>query len=324
MGYNLLVGKSTFAAIDIGTNTFRLLIAEVYPDAEQKRYLFKHIYADRIITRLGEGITESGLINERAMERGLSALQKFSTAISNLKVSKTSAVATSALRDAKNSGHFIQKVKELTGLEIEVISGDREAEMTAAGILSDMSVPESALMVDIGGGSTELIFYDAGNPLLVKSVNLGVVHLAVKYMQKDPPLTQDLEQMEEDIIRQIRILTDYFKPSLTKDTVFIGTAGTITALAAMAQDLTKFDHAKIHKYILNFDNVRKIYETISVISSGKRAQLIPFELARLDIIVPGTLILFKLMESLGFKEMSVSNHGLLEGILLDLCDKEHG
>lgn len=314
----------TLAAIDIGTNTFRLLIAEVHHDAEQRHYSIKEILSERIITRLGEGIANSGLINEQAMERGLSALQKFSSIISDRKVHKTSAVATSALRDAGNSEYFIQMAKEQAGIEINVITGNQEAEMTASGILSDMSVPETALMVDIGGGSTELIFYSPEQPLIVKSINLGVVHLAARYMLKDPPPAHVLEQMEEDIIRQINILTDYFKPSLTKNTVFIGTAGTVTALAAMAQRLTKFDRTKIHKYTLTLDNVRKIYGTISVISSGKRAELIPFELARLDIIVPGTLILLKLMESLGFKEMSVSDHGLLEGILLNLCNKEHG
>lgn len=316
--------NKTLAAIDIGTNTFRLLIAEVYPDAEQRHYSIKEILSERIITRLGEGIADTGLISKQAMTRSIEALKKFSIIISEQKVHKTSAVATSALRDAVNSDYFIQMAKEQACLDIKVISGNQEAEMTASGILSDMSVPETALMVDIGGGSTELIFHSTQKYPIVDSINLGVVYLAGRYMFNDPPLNEDLRHMEEEIMQRMTAPVDYFKKLLSKDTVFIGTAGTVTALAAMAQNLVKFEHNKIHKFTLTLNDVSRIFATMSAASSENRARLIPFELSRLDIIVPGTLILLKLMESLGFKKMSVSNHGLLEGILLDLCNKEHG
>ncbi len=310
------------AAIDIGTNTFRLLIGEVHTDFHQKNFSIKEIYSERIITRLGEGISDNGLINRQAITRSINTLKNFSNVISSRDVYKTSAVATSALRDADNSSNFIKKAKEETGLEIKVITGKQEAELTATGMLLDMPISKPALMADIGGGSTELIFYSGKKQLLVNSINLGVVYLAGRYMLNDPPRHEELKQMEEEIIHELASAIEPFKKLFSKDTVLVGTAGTITALAAMAQDLKKFEHDKIHKFILTLDKVKSIFSTISVLSSDDRARFIPFELARLDIIVPGTLILLKLMKSSGFKEITVSNYGLLEGILIDLYKKE--
>ncbi|MBI5663484.1 MAG: Ppx/GppA family phosphatase [Nitrospirae bacterium] len=326
------------AAIDIGTNTFRLLIAEVNTAPGQTNYSIKEICSKRTITRLGNGIADSGVINEQAVTRGIKALKQFSRIISRHKVEKISAVATSALREAKNSRHFLDKARAEAGLDIKVISGRQEAKLTASGMLIDMTPPKSALMLDIGGGSTELIFMKGGKPPAVHSLDLGVVYLAGKYMISDPPLTGDLIQMEEETSGKIKSSVKSFKKLFSRDTVCIGTAGTVTALAAISQDIgtagtvtalaaisqdiRRFNHNKIHKSILTLENVRNIFSTLSGLSSKERAEYVPFELARLDIIVPGTLILLKLMDSFGFKEMTVSNYGLLEGTLLDLCKKE--
>ncbi|HDH04101.1 MAG TPA: Ppx/GppA family phosphatase [Nitrospirae bacterium] len=308
----------------MGTNTFRLLIAEVQPDSFQNSYSIKEFCSKRIMTRLGEGIHDNGFIKREAIDKSITALKEFNDIISRYHVYKTSAVATSALREAENSGEFLGKAREIISFEIEVISGEEEAKLSAAGMLIDMAPPETALMVDIGGGSTELIFNARRKPLLIHSFNLGVVYLAGKYMINDPPLSEDLKHMEEEILQKINSTVKPFKKLFTRDTVFIGTAGTITALAAMSQNLTKFDHNKIHNFKLTIDNVKNIFSEISRLSSSERAGHIPFEPARLDIIVPGTLILFKLMEVFGFKEIRVSNYGLREGILINLYNKEAG
>ena len=317
------MGK-TLAAIDMGTNTFRLLIAEVQPEPFQNSYSIKEFCSKRIMTRLGEGIHDNGFLKREAIDKSITALKEFNDIISRHHVYKTSAVATSALREAENSGEFLGKAKEIINFDIEVISGEEEAKLSAAGMLIDMAPPETALMVDIGGGSTELIFNARRKPLLVQSLNLGVVCLAGKYMVNDPPLSEDLKHMEEEILQKINSTAKPFKRLFTRDTVFIGTAGTITALAAMSQNLTKFDHNKIHNFKLTIDNVKNIFSAISRLSSRERAGRIPFEPARLDIIAPGTLILFKLMEIFGFKEIRVSNYGLREGILINLYNKEAG
>jgi exopolyphosphatase/guanosine-5'-triphosphate,3'-diphosphate pyrophosphatase len=169
------VKNKTLAAIDIGTNTFRLLIAEVQSDPWQKNYSIKEICSERIITRLGDGISDNGSIKRQAVTRSINALKKFSNIIYGQNVYETLAVATSALREAENSDDFLKKVKDATGLEIKVITGREEAEITASGMMIDMVLPKTALMVDIGGGSTELIFRKSKKPVLANSLNLGVV-----------------------------------------------------------------------------------------------------------------------------------------------------
>ncbi|RJR16501.1 MAG: Ppx/GppA family phosphatase [Nitrospiraceae bacterium] len=317
-----MVKNNIRAAIDIGTNTFRLLIAEVYPAGSYSGFSFRTIHTDRIITRLGEGVSINGLMSDAAMKRGIDALKKFTEVIARHHAFRTSAAATSVLRNAENRDEFLRLVRESTGLEIEVISGRREAEITAQGMLLDIPFTESALMIDIGGGSTELICMTDGHMSITESLDLGVVYLANKYMHNDPPDRESLQHMEDEVTGKIDHAAGLFKPLITCDTAFTGTAGTVTALAAMAQGLKVFKHDKIHKYKLHMDTVRNIFTLISGLSSGERAQYIPFELARLDIIVPGTLILLKLMESYGSNELIVSNYGLLEGILIDLCKKE--
>jgi exopolyphosphatase/guanosine-5'-triphosphate,3'-diphosphate pyrophosphatase len=311
------------ASIDIGTNTFRLLIAKVRFDRSRNNYAIKEIYSERIITRLGEGIPEKGYIREEAIEKGIEVLKRFRENIDRHGAYRTSAIATSALRDAKNSVSFIKRVHNATGLDIHIISGEEEARKTASGMLMDMKLPETALMIDIGGGSTELIFTNLRRLLFIKSLNLGVVYLACRYMKNDPPLKKDLKSMESEISSNIMPLKDTFKNFFSKNTVFIGTAGTVTALSAITQKLTRYDHNKIHNSKITKEKIEKIFFDISTISSQERMRYLPFEPARLDIIVPGTLILLKIMESFGFKKVNVSNYGLREGILFDLYEKNN-
>ncbi len=309
------------AAIDIGTNTFRLLIADVHHDSRKNSYSIREIYSERIITRLGEGMHDKGCLPEEAINRSITALEKFSEIISRSDVYRTSAVATSALREAANSADFIKKAKQATGLDIKIISGEEEAKITASGMLIDIAAPPAALMADIGGGSTELIFARHGEPLSVCSLNLGVVYLSGKYMRNDPPAGNDLSRMANEISRKITSAVDSFLKLSGADTVFIGTAGTITTLAAITQNLVKFEHDRIHNFKLTADKVRSIYSAISVLPSGERAQYIGLEPERYDIIVPGALILLELMETFGFNEITVSTYGLREGILIDLYNK---
>ncbi|MBI4710393.1 MAG: hypothetical protein HY759_04750, partial [Nitrospirae bacterium] len=200
-----MVKNRPLAAIDIGTNTTRLLIGKV------KRNGIERIYSERIVTRLGEGISGRGLITKKAIKRGIEALEKFSNVISRPDVLRTSVAATSALRDAKNRDEFLKKAKEAAGFDIEVISGEKEARMTSAGMLTGITPPVSALMTDIGGGSTELIFFRRKKPELVHSLNLGVVYLADKYMKHDPLLKTELQRMDNEISRRITPAAKVFK-----------------------------------------------------------------------------------------------------------------
>lgn len=313
----------SFASIDIGTNTFRLLIAEVHFDKRKNNYILNEIFSERVVTRLGEGIYNHGFLNKQAILRSIDTLKKFSDTISHYRVNRISAIATSALRDAKNRHSFLQKAKEVAGLEIEIVSGDQEANMTASGMLIDIPVPQTALMVDIGGGSTELIFSKLRKSILVSSLNLGVVYLADKYMKQDPPALKDLNLMANEISRKIFAIADSFKNFFTRQTILVGTAGTVTALSAVIQNLHHYDHKKIHNSKISRQEIENIFSEISSISARERVKYLPFEPARLDIIVPGTLILLKLVKIFGFQEITVSNYGLREGILLNLYEKSN-
>jgi len=312
------VQNNTYAAIDIGTNTFRLLIAEIHHNPANKGYSLKEICSERIITRLGEGISNDRLISDSSMQKGLDALKTFSRIISDNNVTKTSAVATSALREAKNSEDFIRKAKSSSGLDIRTISGDDEAGLTAAGMMFDMDTPDEAILIDIGGGSTELIYSKIGSPVHMQSLHLGVVYLATRYMTTDPPAVDMIDAMEKEIAGVVASETAAFDQIADNRVCLIGTAGTITTLAAVSLKLTSFEHDKIHKSRISSKKVRDILSRIALISSEERSAFIPFEPERLDIIVPGTLILLKLMERFQSDEIIVSNYGLREGIILEL------
>ncbi len=322
--YNSVVKERPLAAIDIGTNTFRLLIANVHFDAGRKFFSIKEIFSERTITRLGEGLQVHRFLKKKKMAKALSVLKDFSSILSQYDIRRTSAVATSALRVAGNSKDFLARVKDHTGITIKIISGKEEARITASGMLTGMKTPETSLMIDIGGGSTELIFAVRGKPLLVRSLDLGVVYLAGRYMRKDPPSMRDLKKMDEEITEKIMKAAGMFRRRLNENSLFVGTAGTVTTLAAINKRLKKFEHKRIHGSRISLETVKKIYSDISLISSRQRARFIPFEPSRLDIIVPGTRILLKLMETFGFREIIVSNYGLREGILIDLYKKISG
>jgi exopolyphosphatase/guanosine-5'-triphosphate,3'-diphosphate pyrophosphatase len=312
------VSNDTYAAIDIGTNTLRLLIAQVDFNSLENVYSLKEICSERIITRLGDGITRDGFISDRSMRKSLDALEHFSRIVSDKKVTKTSVIATSALREARNSEDFITKAKKSPGFDVRIISGKEEAKTTAKGMMLGMDIPEEAIQIDIGGGSSEIIYSKNGEPELMQSLDLGVVYLSSRYMKSDPPSAAMIEEMETEITGVINSETTAFDNLIQNSTRLIGTAGTITTLAAVAQDLESFDHDRIHKSRMSATKVSSIFSRIAYISSGERSEFIPFERERLDIIVPGTLILLKIMERFSFDEITVSDYGLREGIILDL------
>ncbi len=309
---------SLLAVIDIGTNSLRLLIADVTPDPSGTGLNVRKIASERVVSRLGEDLPDTGLLQPGAIDRTVSALYKFSLLINRYKPVQIRACATSALRVAGNSSDLISKVRESSGIKIDIISGSQEAEMTATGILYGIETPERALLLDIGGGSTELILTHSGQLSACKSVNAGAVYLADLHMTSDPPLRSELAAMEEEAGRTVRTLCMDFK-SAGADCELIGTAGTITALAALSMGLREFDASRIHNHTMTRDRIRELYEVLSCSSSSERAGLMSFDKSRLDIIVPGTLILSAVMDTLHFDKIRVSNKGLREGILLTMC-----
>lgn len=301
------------ASIDIGTNTLRLLIAETHNKKLQPFFL------QRIITRLGGDYKEDIGISAAAEERTISALGVFAEKIKEYDIKEIKAVATSVVRRAKNKKKFLKNVLEKTGLNVRVITGEEEARLSLLGVLSVIgNGNKKCLVVDIGGGSTEFIKVDAGKMICAWSMEMGVVHLTENYLKTDPPAHNELDAMENEINGTIEDLKGLIKKDdFLSSAVFIGTAGTITTLAAIDMRLEKYDPEKINNYILSCRAVKKIYRHLASLPLKQREELLSLEKGREDIIIPGAAIVLKAMEGFGFDKITVSDAGLLEGILLD-------
>src|SRR3989304_8130126 len=311
-----------WASIDMGTNTLRLLIADI----DNKR--LKSVFLKRIITRLGGGYTKTAGITDEAQERTIKALKLFSEKLKEYRVEEVRAVATSVVRRAKNREEFLGGVREQTGLEVSTISGDEEARLSLRGVLSVIGHHNKrCLVVDIGGGSTEFIAVADGKMAGAWSLEMGVVHLTEKYLKTDPPTKEELGNMEreiEGIISDLRckildsgIFSFNSRLSTLNSQLFVGTAGTITTLAAIDQCLEKYEPDKINNYILKYAAIKKIYKHLASLHLRQREEILSLEKGREDIIIPGAAIVLKAMEGFGFTSITVSDAGLLEGILID-------
>lgn len=311
-----------YASIDIGTNTLRLLIAET--DGKKLNPLF----LQRIITRLGGDYKEDIGISPAAEERTINALGIFAEKIKEYGVKEIKAVATSVVRRAKNKKEFLKNVLERTGLDVRVISGDEEARLSLLGVLSVIeNGNKKCLVVDIGGGSTEFIAVDAGKMIGAWSMEMGVVHLTEIHLKNDPPTRLELDAMEEEIFRVIENLKELIgrdkvsvkSYSTNASALFVGTAGTITTLASIDQGLEEYDADRINNYVLKYETVKKMYQWLASMPLKEREKVLSLEKGREDIIIPGAAIVLKAMEGFGFDSITVSDAGLLEGILLDSC-----
>ncbi len=315
---------STLASIDIGTNTFRLLISDFDDNGTPRPRLLK-----REITRLGGGFTANGMLTEEAMERGVYTLSAFSELLREHKVNKVRAVATSVVREAKNGRDFLDLVKDNAGLDVEVIDGREEASLALKGVLSCVELKTRyALVFDIGGGSTEYILSDLANPLYSESLKLGVVHATEAYLRSDPPKDEEIEKVAAHVVERLSpFLSNLLKmglrdklPPQNRDITLVGTAGTITTLAAMDQGLEVYEPSKINNYVLTYDTVKGLFNLIYPLTISERGRLRSLEGGREDLIVAGSVIVLKTMEVFGFDEMTVSDGGLLEGVLIDMVE----
>lgn len=303
------------AGVDIGTLTCRLLIAEVTGDGRLREHR-----SERRILRLGEGVDRTGLLNETAMARVAATLRDWRGLVDEAHVKGETAVATSAVRVARNRGEFVSRIKDETGFAVEVISGLEEARRTLLGIRSGLPDGVRAfLALDIGGGSTEFILCRAQEPPVARSIELGVVRLTERVLRSDPPAADEVAEARA----LIRSSTETIRPVLGSldDTTFLGTAGSITTLAAMAQELPAYQPARIHNYRLTLAAVRRLEETILGRTTAQRRGMPGLEEGREEVIAAGAVILRAVMETLGVTECLVSDYGLREGMVIDLAQR---
>lgn len=306
------MSNEALAAIDLGTNTARLLIARVEPGGISRQLVMRRI------TRLGGGFCRERGISAEARERTLAAMHDFAAAIRSNGVKHVKAVATSAVRDATNGADFCRDVLKSTGIELETISGELEGKLTLRGVLSGLDEqPEYLLVFDVGGGSTEYTLARGGEILFTRSLPLGVVRLTEG---KVTPVA-----MEEKVDRELRLLLEQMRSegllTLARRAVLIGTAGTATTLAAISQNLVDYDYRKINNHVIPSEEIEAIFARLLPLSPEERLMHITgLEKGREDLIVAGTILTLRTMKLFGLHSLKVSDFSLLEGVLLDLND----
>lgn len=309
------------ASIDIGTNTFRLLVSET-----ESGNSLKKLYISREITRLGEGLnTEKMLINPNAIKRSLKTLSGFSLKLKEYDVRKLRAVATSAVRESLNGRDFVNKVEAETGIPVEVISGDEEARLTVEGVLNSVrfDTPD-CLIFDIGGGSTEYVYVNEGEIRNIASTGLGVVRLTEKYLKGETDTEPDIALLSGHIHETIADGLSSFPAAAGDKITLIGTAGTPTTLAAMELRLAKYNPALVNNFILTRGMIESTLQTILSVPRSERTKIPGLEKGREDLIVSGIAIVQKTMERFSSDRMVVSDAGLLEGIAYNMIGREGG
>lgn len=300
----------TFAAIDCGTNAIRLLIAAVDSNKVSDRL------REMRTVRLGEGVDATGEFSNMALERTFAACREYAELLMQYEIKELRFVATSASRDVSNRDVFITGVKEILGVEPEVISGDQEAELSYRGALSGLDVKGSVLVADIGGGSTEFVTTLADRSLVSESVNIGCVRMTERYLQSDPPTQQEVEAATRDIRNQIELIARTVP--IRTETTFIGLAGSVTTVAAMALGLHEYDADLIHGSALSLEEVDAVTNELLHMTRAQRAELGFMHPGRVDVIGGGALVLRESMRLLGFTQVVVSEKDLLDGVVIAL------
>lgn len=297
------------AVIELGTNSSRLLIAEI--DNEQIKVLKKEL----ITTRLGEGVDSDKRLNEEAINRGLEAIKTFKQKIIEQEVSRVKLVGTSALREVNNGDRFKELIQKETGYELEIISGKKEAELVYKGVNFYYDF-NKFIIVDIGGGSTEFIWKtESDEEVNLKSINIGAVRLTERFIQDNKKV------MGRNIIDEISL---YVKETLRKEldilpdiNNLIGVGGTITTLASILLKLDEYDYKAIHNYILNYSEINKIMDILRKLNLNKRKNVKGLNPKRADIIIPGIIILLEIMKFLRTLKLRVSDYDILYGLLIE-------
>jgi exopolyphosphatase/guanosine-5'-triphosphate,3'-diphosphate pyrophosphatase len=299
------------AAIDCGTNSIRLLIADI--DGS----IFREVVRDMEIVRLGQGVDETGQFHPDAIARTLAAVDKFSAEIAKRGVEKIRFCATSATRDATNRHLFVDGVRERLGIELEVISGDEEAALSFAGAIKDLDPSNGPfLVVDIGGGSTEFVF-GTSTVEAARSVNIGCVRMTERHFASDPATSEQIELARTDI--QAAIAQAAAVVPITKAKTLVAVAGTATTVAAAALELTEYDRYAIHLSRISAQQTHDAAKMFATSTRDQRLALGYMHPGRVDVIAAGSLVLSEIMKATGALEFVASESDILDGMAYSLA-----
>lgn len=302
---------SVKAAIDIGTNSVRLLVA----DCQTGRIV--PLVKELRTTRLGQGVHHTGRLQPDAIERTLAAIDALAAIAKQGQADEIIAVATSAVRDAANGPEFIQLCQGRTGVTVQILPGTEEARLSFNGALQGRIAGSRQLVIDIGGGSTELAFGGQKELLYVHSLNVGAVRLKDIFPADVNGIIMNTPEIQRYATAAIKAL-----PPLVLPDAITGVGGTITSLAAIAQQLTAYDSEKVHGYYLDTACVNGLLAALAALPLAERKKTAGLQPERADIIVYGIAILAALLDELGSNGLTVSERDILEGILEQLSAKQ--
>jgi exopolyphosphatase / guanosine-5'-triphosphate,3'-diphosphate pyrophosphatase len=306
--------RGVFAAVDCGTNSTRLLVADSDGKALQR---------EMQITRLGEGVDRTRMLRPRAIDRTVSVLAEYRTLLDRWHADHIRVAATSAARDARNGAEFIARASEAIGVVPEVLGGLAEGRLSFAGATAELAAygedNAPCLVVDIGGGSTELIAGRPGSPtgLSVASLDVGCVRLTERHLHGDPPGEAEVAEARAGV----RALVDEAcaaDPRLVVGERLIGLAGTVSTLAVMDLALSTYDRSLVHHHVMSSGTVEALLALLSASPVALRRRHQGLEPGRADVIVGGAVVLAELMAKFGFGEVLVSESDILEGLIASL------
>ena len=299
-------------AIDIGSNSTRLLLADVNDG------VISEISRESTVTRLGDGVNKSGALNNAAIERVMDTLEEYAGEMVLAGCDRIGGVATSAVREASNGEDFAEQVGTRHGIPIEVISGDREAQLTFLGASTGDALDGAgrSMVVNIGGGSTEFIIGAGGELLFHRSTKLGAVRQSERWLQSDPPTKDEIKLLLDEART---IILEAVPAEFRRDIANgIGVAGTPTVLAAVDQELEPFDPWKVHGYPITIEAAERLLELLASLPLAERRKVPGLHPDRAPTIVAGAAILLSTLRAFGLDQVVVSEHDILYGVALTL------
>ncbi|MCX4233892.1 exopolyphosphatase [Streptomyces sp. NPDC020707] len=304
------------AAVDCGTNSIRLLVADAHPDTGELVDLDRRM----TIVRLGQDVDRTGRLAPEALDRTFAACREYAEVIKEHGAERLRFVATSASRDAENRDEFVRGVLDILGVEPEVISGDQEAEFSFTGATKELAgrddLAKPYLVVDIGGGSTEFVVGD-DHVRGARSVDIGCVRMTERHLVRDgvvtdPPTEEQIRAIRADIEAALDLAEE--SVPLREARTLVGLAGSVTTVAAIALELPEYDSEAIHHSRVSLDKVREITGRLLAATHAERAAIPSMHPGRVDVIGAGALVLLAIMERTGAREVVVSEHDILDGI----------
>lgn len=310
-----MVSAKRYAAIDIGTVTCRLLIADV-----DENGVISEILRDSIICNLGVGVDKTGLLAPESIERVGVAIEKFMALMRENQLSDDEplpvmAVATSASRDANNADDFKARLAQ-AGLQLNIIPGEREAALSFAGASSSFT-GERVVVVDVGGGSTEVIAGEAGGkPVRAHSFNVGCRRVTERFLHSDPPAPEELEQAARWIAEEFASYIAELQDAGQLDARMVAVAGTATSIVSMREEMVEYDSKRVHRSVVTRADVDAMLDRLAAMTVEERKQVVGLNPNRAPVIVAGVLILQQLMNLAAVSEFTVSETDILHGIIM--------